>query len=412
MARARSRAMLSGATHQAATTPPNAFDSAVPGDYSMGQRAAMSVKMTPQGKAGYMEAQPDVLGTVRDARGNLYAFEPDGIKRVDPAGFDMGDIADMAGPALEAAPAVGAGMVTANPFAVGAGAAAGNALRQGASAMLPGDEGLTMQDRAKMVGAMGLTGAGSQVAGNALMRGVDAMRPRNLYFGRMRKRADENVINDSRMIETETGLSMSAGQYFGDSGLLQIEGLLRQHPMTIYKVAKFDEKQLEQSVMHLESVLQGLSKKGASPATLGDNINTATRQLVGKVVERRRVQGVEDFKRVEALGGTVPIGNAARTIDEIIEQFDVPGGGDATASLVNRLKRVRSELAESEDGISPTKLNRLMQVYGSASRGQGSLFKDIHNAQQRMVAGRVVKALEDDLEAAVSNAGKVPGPRH
>ena len=410
-ARARSRDRLGGKVPQEVSR--NAFSSAQPGEYGMGTRAGLSMKMTPAGEEGYMRSQPGVHETIRDPSGNLYTIGDQGFRRVDPEGFDRGDIADFAGPAAEMAPAVGAGLMTANPLAVGAGAAAGNAFRQGISATLPGDDQLGMADRAKMVGAMGVTGGAGQLAGNAVMRGVDALRPKNMYFGRVNKRSDPNVLADSEYLEKKTGIGMSHGQYTGDSGLLQIEGLLRQHPMTISKVAKFDEGQLEQSVMHLDSMLKGISPKGTSPAAMGQRVGEATEQLVGQLVSKRRMVGEKDFQQVEALGGAIPVENAKQTISQIIEQFDVPGGGDATATIAKRLRKVLTELDDPslEGGIPPTKLNRLMQVYGSASRGSGSLFKDIHSAQQRMVAGRVVKALEDDLTAAAANAGDDPGAK-
>lgn len=87
-------------------------------------------------------------------------------------------------------------------------------------------------------------------------------------------------------------------------------------------------------------------------------------------------------------------------IDDIIETFSAPGGGDASQALALRAKRLKASLPKDGEKLTASQTQRLLQIYGQASAGTGAIFKDLDTAQQRLIAGRLQKALFDDVGAA------------
>jgi hypothetical protein len=138
----------------------------------------------------------------------------------------------------------------------------------------------------------------------------------------------------------------------------------------------------------------------------GANAAGAFRALTDRLVTARRTQAHADFGAVSAaIGGRQArtIGSLAKTRAElatIIDEYDVPGGGDATAALVNQVKRTLDSMPEQ---VTPDRIERLLEVYGKASKGKGAIWENLDTAQQRMLAGRVFGSLQRDLDDMANN---------
>lgn len=103
--------------------------------------------------------------------------------------------------------------------------------------------------------------------------------------------------------------------------------------------------------------------------------------------------------------GVIAPKNLSAEIDNIVNTFGAPGGGDASAALVARAKRLKASLPKDGGMLGATESQRLLQIYGDAARGTGAIFKDLDTGQQRMIAGRLKDALLKDMDEAVDNGG-------
>lgn len=400
----------------------------------LGDRAGLSLKITPEGKTSYLRE--------KYGNGNVHVLDSgaaflrgaDGNWRpIDEAEFTVGDIADEAGPALETIPAAVAGVMTANPAGAAAGGAAGSIVRQAASSMLPGSDDMSIGDRAKSVAIdAGLAGA-TQGAVNGVFKSVDWLRPGNIVARHAQKLNATPYAKEGDILESAVG-PLSVGQRTGSRSLLMAEGVARQMPSSADSVFAFDQSQVRAAVTKLGDVLDGI-KKGADGAdTVGFNVIGTYKNAVNKVLDLRRKQARIDFGEVDKLAGgkrVIPTGNTVSEIDRIIADLDVPGGGDASATLVSRLKDIRTQLdpipekkvsgnivdaagkpmtetvtPSAPANVSANQINRLLQIYGNAAKGTGQIFNDIDKGQQRMIAGRLFGALQRDLDEAADSMGE------
>ena len=139
---------------------------------SFGDRLGSSFKMTNAGKVGYLESKYG-KGNAKILNSGEVAFKNPQTgqwTQLDSEGFDLNDITDFAGdvPSMVGS-AIGAG-VGASAAGVGsvygaaAGAAGGNVVKQAVSKLLPGDDNMTLGDRAKSTAIdAGLGGVGQKV---------------------------------------------------------------------------------------------------------------------------------------------------------------------------------------------------------------------------------------------------------
>lgn len=402
-------------------------------------RAFAGVKMTPQGRTNALEYQGGPMPgqrVVTDKSGAAFVFDPDKNEYypVDKPGFSMGDVADLSGDLIETLPTLGAGKIgkkvagDAASYIVGDGllgkiknipgvagvagllGGAGGAARQIASELVPGDEDVSLEDRAKNIGF----DAAANVAGEGLARGItggiDALRPHNA-MGRnldntMRPYSDNPLAQEGVQIEDAVpGLALTPGQKGPNRFLLSIEGYLRRNPASSDIAFKNDAKQLNAVMDHLDTTMNGLSNKEIGPEMAGIQIKSNFDKALNHVDNIRKGAANADFGLAAKLGGPgikIPTDNTYKAIDDLIIDMNVSGGGDEAAAMVGRLKALRTEIGNNGIGVSPNEMNRLLQIYGKASTGTGNPIKDITDkAQQRMIAGRVARGLSDDLDQAV-----------
>ena len=194
--------------------------------------------------------------------------------------------------------------------------------------------------------------------------------------------------------------------------------------MTADKIHKHDIKVAGQAINEINKFTAKLGKKGVSEAALGEQIRGSVKNAVTTVQKMRKNQATIDYDRVRKLSGKKPIMqlNSLKTeISKIVDDFDVPGGqaivkqAKALLSQVKTTEKItppskiidiagrpiREAITEAvEPKISIDKAMKIRSVYSNAARGTGQLFKDIDNAQNRMLASRLINALEKDFAAA------------
>lgn len=400
-------------------------------------RFALGVKVTPEGKAGYLESRFGKDNVVTDEAGNFYVRAPGSkdFARVDPAGLDVYDIPQAVGEyGIETGATIAAGT---NPLAVAGAAGAGNAVRQGLSALLPGDDRMTVPQRIGSAALHAGVGGGTQAGVNAVLgRGVDLVSPHNIIARHLNRQMQRPEAVAGQQIEADLGPGfpgLSPGQMTQSRPILTMEGLARRHPASGHIVQAFNDAQLEalhQRTLGFVDRMRGVPLSGSM--VTGQAVENSFNQVLGRALNARRAAATRDFGALEAAAGgqrVVPVQNVLGEIDNLVREFDVPGGGDASAAVVNRLQALRRAWAGTPERtaesavldaagrpiatttpaephqITGQQAQRLLQIYTNAAQGSGRIFQDIDTAQQRLIARRVLNAFRRDLDEAADAGG-------
>lgn len=409
---------------------PDTFD--MDRESSFGDRLKSSVRLTNQGQANYLK---DIHGkeNVNLVGDTIFIKDPNTGKEYqhDKPGFTLNDLADIVPDAVQAGPEIAAGLMTANPWVAGLTGLLGAAGRQVAGEFMPGDSAISPEERGLNLGINTVLPAALQKGSNVLFGVKDAVSPHNLMARSLQKSDATPYAVEGANLSRNTGIDFSPGQVSGSRLGLTMEGLARRHPVSADAVLEMDKRQMNQAVNRLGRIMDNVRAGTDSPITTGSKVRDAFNSALTLARKQRSSQGKADFSAAADISGNKPVmhmGNTVDKIDNLIQQYDVPGGGDATASLVSRLKNVRGELVdqtldeagnvidETPKRLAVSQFQRLMEVYGKAKAGTGQLFKDIDTAQQRKVAGDMFRGLQDDMSAMadsnvvdkqISNALKV-----
>lgn len=377
------------------------------------QRLGASFKMNPKGVASYFESLGYKAAT--DHEGNLFLLDTTKNQwfPVNQPGPTANDAADLGGWGLQTAPEVAAGFLTkGSPAGAAAGAAAGSAIRQAVSSLLPGEDNMTLEERLKSGATDALTAGATQFGVNKILQAVDKIRPGNVAAKYVNQQFKTPFAKESENISAQTGQQYTPGQATGSKGLLTMEGLVRRHPWSADTMAEFDQKQLDSSLNFLNRVMDRITPSGGSGAVVGKKVSEAFNQVVDSATSIRSKTAAVDFGQVDKLAGRYRVikpTNLNDEIDTLTKDFAVPGGGDASSALVRQLNGIKTDLAKraGPDGLTAQQTQRLLEVYGKAARGTGAIFKDLDTGQQRLIAGRLQKAVLKDLDAAADGGGHV-----
>jgi len=395
------------------------------------ERAALGVKMTPMGKANYLASLYGEENVYR--MGDNFYVSPDGDRNkwfsVDPGlfeSFNMGefgrDVSDLSGGALEIAPSVGVGLATANPLAAAAAYGGGNIARQGISAMIPGEEDFTQLGVPELgrvtspVISAAMGGATQKVANIGFNLFDKYLRPSS-YLARMTQGPE---AARGRVISQKSGIPLSVGEETGSRFGRMIERGLEQSYLTADKARRFYSRQLEASLAKLDDILGKVDPTRPGEELAGSRIGDAFNGAVNRALDLRRQTAKQLFGAVDEAGSNTPViptGQIINKIDDLVSQLDVPGAGDATKTLIGRLKALRKDYVPTEKDkagkvieldpidITGAQAARLLSIWSTAAKGSGQVFKDIDKGQQRWVAREVLEGLNGALDDAVEAGG-------
>lgn len=393
-----------------------------------GIRAAAGLKMTPEGKADFLRSRlgAENVAITRDGTIGFRTAPDQPFQMFDEQAFSLGDVADVSGAALQAAPAIGATVATANPVAAAAGGLAGNLLRQSVSAAMPGDDRMTASQRGLSAALdAGLAGA-AQYGSNRLFGLRDAVRPHNVYAGRLGSLSNTRDAQAGRAAAQAVGEPLTIGQETGSRTMLLMEGLARRAPFSAEKVAQKDLAQAEAIKNRFGSIIESVYRGGDVGAEqAGAIVTRAYNGAVSGARSARSRQAAIDFGRVDQLSGGAPVfglSNTVRALDELIKEFDVPAlKNDTTQKTVRWLMQERQRIARRPPMPDPSRLpgpanpnlamtgnqfQSLLSHYGKAATGTGRVIPDLKDANvDKMIAARIFGALNDDLEAAATGGG-------
>lgn len=384
------------------------------------ERAGASIPTTTEGKAAFLERMLGAGNVRTTSAGEILIQDPDNpgvFAPFDERGFSYKDItADLVGPGIEVAPALAAGTAgggVASVATAAAGAAGGAAIRTGLSELLTGgNTGQTRTDQAIEIGTAALFGAAGQGVANLGARVFDALKPGNFVARQARKLTKAPFAKKGERLSEKTGIPLTLGETVGKRSANMVEAIARRHPVTADDFYDFHQNQLVSAMASLKRGMDKLAAKPGQPLKVGDDIVRAYDEAVESAVSIRRAQAATDFAEVDLLASgqkIVPPFRLAKALQDIVDELNVPGAGDATQQAVKQAKATLADLID-EDRIrrlTAPQVNRLLGVYSAAQRGTGNLFRDMDKAQSRWIAGRLRDALEGDLDE-VARSGMDP----
>lgn len=367
-------------------------------------RGAAGLKMTQAGRRNFLISQFGEENVMELPGENLiFRRSPDEqFTMLDPAGPDIGDIADLAGAALEIGPGIGvaAATGTANPAIVAGVDMAGNLARQGISAAIPGSDELTMGERALSTGLTGALAAGSQAGANRLFDVGDFARPRNIVARSTRNQARRKDAVRGAQMQQASGDALTPGQEFNSKMLLAFEGVARRHPMSADLVNEVDKRGIRSAMRALNRRRQQIS--AADKVETGAAVEDAYFGAVTDAIKLRSRVAARDFGVIDN-AGSVPlsIDNVRKRAQELLDETDILGSSPPERAALLRLVKD----LDAQPTVNGRKFQNTLSRYSRAASGTGDLFKDVDKAQQKRIGRELLKALESDLDDNVAKVG-------
>jgi hypothetical protein len=365
---------------------------------------------------------------VTPAGGGLAIAE--GIRRAIGKGDVAGDIADEAGDIVS-----GAGL--ASPLnaispALGSGATGAfnsELVRQGASALMPGKETMTPNERISKAGVNAVAeiageGAGA-LGGFALKKAARALSPTKRLVGKVAAEGAGEAVGTltgegvesftkkslalQKVVSDEIGekFTLDAAQATGSPSALMAKRTLEQMPETMERMARDEQKRLLGASKFLDAHINSVA---ADPKKLG---NSDVGGAVAKSVERymeglratRTAEAGKYFKQADEKFGKYKVVDTAELrsfLDATIRSMDV--GADAD---VAGLKAVRQKLEENATNgkVSVGYAQSLLSHFGDKLQG-GTIAENISRGQQRRIAGGAMDAISRGMDSVPGEAGQ------
>lgn len=374
-------------------------------------RFMASSKMTPEGVASYYEARGFKVATAKDGR--VFLNDPDSGTwyPVDKSGVDASSIAadamDLGGDVAQAIPS----LVSPAKIVGQAGAGGvGNLIRQAASALTPGDDKMSLADRAISTAVDTSIGGGIQGG----MAGLSKLGPKSYVAQRLGNISNTPFARESARLESASGLVFTPGQRTGSKALQMFEGVLRRAPGSADKMFANEVGQLKRGLEYFDLTLDTLygPKKGKSGiGNLAAQGFSRAVDAAQKIRSKTRDVDLTNLTRASRGQPMFQLDNTLYTIDNLIAESTVPAGtgGDATSAMLVRLKNLRAALGNGPPATAQ-ELQRYLQIYGKAAKGKSVLFENVDKTSQQGIAARVFGALQDDLNSAADAAAGSNAP--
>lgn len=374
-------------------------------------RFMASSKMTPEGVASYYEARGFKVATAKDGR--VFLNDPDSGTwyPVDKSGIDASSIAtdvmDLGGDAVQAVPSL---LGPAKIVSQGVAGGVGNLIRQGASALTPGDDKMSIADRAMSTAVDTSIGGGIQGG----MAGLSKLGPKSYVAQRLGNISNTPFARESARLEAASGLVFTPGQRTGSKALQMFEGVLRRAPGSADKMFANEVGQLKRGLEYFDLTLDTLygPKKGKSGiGNLAAQGFSRAVDAAHKIRGKTRDVDLTNLTRASRGQPMFRLDNTLYAIDNLIAESTVPAGtgGDATSAMLVRLKNLRAALGSGPPATAQ-ELQRWLQIYGKAAKGKSVLFENVDKTSQQGIAARVFGALQDDLNSAADAAAGSNAP--
>jgi len=391
------------------------------------QRAAVGFLSRDEDKLAYLEKQYGPGNVAQTRSGEIVVRGPQGgWVQFNEEGLSGGDIAALAGPAIEYGAGI-AGSIAGAPLAGSAiGQAAGRSVRQGVSDYLlgnyqaiatnePGGSSAPPMYRASEIGAAGAEGALGDLIPLGVQKGADLMRPGYLPAKKALEQIEPGgVMNPIAVQGTELAekVPLSLGQQTQNPTLLNIEGVARRAGPAQDVIVGGDFTRGEAFTKSVNDYLNSISNADPkmSPGKLVQDIFV---NGIRKLDNQRRMLGAKVYgEAFDSMGGrtsaAIDTSNLQQAARELYAQLDAPSKalGISDSSLAGRLERYIKDMPNT---LSAEQMKREVSLLNDELAGTGDLLKDIKPSNRKRVAGVLKEALYRDLQASEQAGVIAPG---
>lgn len=269
--------------------------------------------------------------------------------------------------------------------------------------------------------AGGILSAGGKLVGNALQGTVNAPRkavnalvaPQPITpTGPVTRTAQvftgtpAGIRRGDRIVDS-TGINLTPGQRSGGKAMTMMENVARGSVWTRDKMFAGDQARARQMLNTIRSTARDMSPTKTSPEAfaiaLQDNVKTSVKSLA----EARSAFGRKAYGAVEEAAGGAPIVQTRATLDTIasvVDEFKGVQGADA-AAIARQADAFFNSLS-GDGAISAGKALRQLQAWEQAARTGTGIFEGVQDrTTAKMIAGKLARALHDDLDATADMAG-------
>jgi hypothetical protein len=231
-------------------------------------------------------------------------------------------------------------------------------------------------------------------------------------------------------VEKRTGILFKLSQVTGDDPVIEnLERLARESTGGERMARQIEDAQPAQALRYFESIT---SNEGRN---FGARVERKFQQVMGDInsgtglLGKRKVQADADFKLAEAEGGKIYLKNTLTKLNQLIQEFDVPGAGGTATQLVKELRDMHASLmtgstnaldaiaasnsrfssAQGGTGgaLTPMQLQKNLERWGEAAKGTNKLFTDaVDRASEKGPAKALFSALNRDLDEAIKEGGQ------
>jgi len=349
----------------------------------------------------------------------FYRDNPEGQwKSWDESGISLADIADFAGDVpTTGGTIIGASLAGGAPWGAGLGAAIGDIIKQLAAKAIPGDDAMTIPERAMEVTGNAVAGAASQWLGNKAVNMFDRLRPKNIAANQVRRSLETPYAKEGAQLTKDTGVKLTLGQQTGNRLQLGMEGLARRNFVTADQFREFGDDQLIAAVSKLDDVMNATHGRPVGRVGYGLSVSKAFDDAVSKVTDLRRAQAAKDFALIDDAAGKQPLirtDNFRRVLSEIVRDHAGPGMPAMSQKVAGEAQAILDGVSLVKEGVknSPTKyrataqrVQKWLERWGNAAAGTGRAFSDLDTAADRRLAMQIKDAILQDIDDTAREAG-------
>lgn len=361
--------------------------------------------------------QPDPMASIRQsvddqaaASARTFQESPAGQSLAGKTGQFVGEVASTGPLGVAAVPARGAGLTSFITRSAAAGASG--------AAFQPVTEGDFGKSKLYQLVMGGTAGVG--VAGGG--RGLMALAERVGYAPNAlaqlanvsnRRANGSRYALEGEQLATRTGVRMTPGQVSGGRIQTGLENMSRQSVFSADLAAQADTRVAEDAIAYINRTMDKISRDPASAATVGAEIQAATKSSVGRILTKREEVASQQFGAIErALAGRRFVGydRTRKVLDDLVREYQ----GVATPEA-DRIVAQATAMRERLNGQHTLdEFQRQRSYFGRASQGDGSVFDDVNRSVNQRTARRIYAAMSDDLDVSASRlegnvgAGIVP----
>ena len=373
----------------------------------------------PQGKTATIEAdRPPTDVEMKEIFSQLpkYKAEPEKttLQKVVPYARPLLEAGGMAAAGILGTGAGPVGTVVGAGLGYAAGHQAANALEEYAGVKRPSTLGEAAKETVMQDIPSGMSmEMGGQIAGKFVGTVIDKITghisPMKILSNMYQKASKTPFAKEGKTITEETGIDLTPAQETGSKMLNLAENTARKAGITSDQVHANDVVQANQAIKRINTLMDKISPSGVSKESLGTEIQWTTQNAINAVKKVRDAAADVDYGAVRMLAGekpVIPTTAMKKELEAIVDEYDIPGGERIASQAKQMLAKfdemvtTTSKGGKSFDKMTVDKAMKMRSVYSKASAGTGDIFTDIDKAQSRMLAARMLGAIEKDFDAA------------